>query len=219
MSDLSRRELNRLAREQALLDAALKVFAQMGYSGTSMDAVAAEAGLTKPTLYKYFDSKETLFTAMMEARRDDMLLAFDAPSPALMVMQLHAFACGYARTVMRPDLLSLARLIIGEAQRFPEIGRAYQASGPDRVFEGMVGYLTALRDAGRLVFEEADLAAHDLWGLVLSSLRTRAFYEPEWVPEAGEVGRTVNNGLRVFLRAYSADVEADLAELERVIKA
>ncbi len=219
MSDLSRRELNRIAREKTLLDAALVVFARAGYSGASMDSLAAEAGMTKPTLYKYFNSKEALFTAMMEARRDDMLLAFDDPTPAMMVRQLHTFAWGYAKIVMRPDMLSLARLIIGETQRFPEIGRAYQASGPDRVFEGMVEYLSVLRDAGRLVFEGADLAAQDLWGLVLSGVRTRALYEPEWVPETDEISRAVNNGLRVFLRAYSADVEADLVQLETVITA
>jgi len=219
MSDLSRRELNRIAREKTLLDAALVVFVRAGYSGASMDSVAAEAGMTKPTLYKYFDSKEALFTAMMEAQRDNMLLAFDDPKPAMMVRQLHTFAWGYAKIVMRPDMLSLARLIIGETQRFPEIGRAYQAAGPDRVFEGMVEYLSVLRDAGRLVFEEADLAAQDLWGLVLSGVRTRALYEPESVPETDEISRAVNNGLRVFLRAYSADVEADLVQLETVITA
>lgn len=219
MTDLSRRELNRIAKERRLLDAALTVFARQGYSGTSMDTVAAVAGLTKPTLYKYFDSKETLFTAMMEARRDDMLLAFDQPSPKAMVLQLHAFAWGYARTVMRPDLMSLARLIIGEAQRFPEIGRAYQASGPDRVFDGMITYLTALREAGRLAFDEPDLAAHDLWGLVLSGLRTRALYEPDWQPDVDELARYIHNGLRVFLRAYSTQSETDLAELETAIRA
>ena len=72
---------------------------------------------------------------------------------------------------------------------------------------------------GRLVFEGADLAAQDLWGLVLSGVRTRALYEPEWVPETDEISRAVNNGLRVFLRAYSADVEADLVQLETVITA
>ena len=49
---LSRRAQNRAERTQRILDAALTVFAATGYSGTTMDAVAAEAGLTKPTLYQ-----------------------------------------------------------------------------------------------------------------------------------------------------------------------
>lgn len=221
MTALPRREQNRRAKEARILEAAQQVFASAGYSGATMDAVATQAGLTKPTLYQYFASKEALFSAMMSARRDDMLLAFEGPSEtgvgASMVAQLHAFAWAYADTVMRPDLLSLARLIIGEAQRFPEIGQTYQASGPDRVLAGMMDYLIAQRDAGRLAFEDAELAAQDLWGLILSAPRTRALYQPDDPPDRAEVARYVENGLRVFLRAYSVNAAVDVKELEMVI--
>lgn len=219
MTALPRREQNRLAKERRILEAAQQIFASQGYSGATMDAVATKAGLTKPTLYQYFASKEALFAAMMSARRDDMLLAFESADGASMVAQLHSFAWAYADTVMRPDLLSLARLIIGEAQRFPEIGQTYQASGPDRVLAGMMAYLTAQRAAGRLAFEVAELAAQDLWGLILSAPRTRALYQPDDPPDRAEVARYVENGLRVFLRAYSVDAARDVAELDGVIAA
>ncbi len=219
MKQLPRRELNRLARKQQLLDAALVVFAREGYSGASMDAVAAEAGTSKPTLYKHYPSKEALFTAMMRARRDDMLLSIEPGDPDAMVAQLHGFAWRYARTVMRPDLLALARLIIGEAQRFPHIGVAYQQSGPDQVLDGVMTYLSHLRDEGRLQFEDAELAAQDLWGLVLSAPRTRALYDPQWVPSQAELARYIHNGLRVFLAGYAVLPERDLEELEAVIAA
>jgi AcrR family transcriptional regulator len=61
MTRSSRRQQNRIEREGRILDAALRVFSLTGYSGATMDAVAAEAGLTKPTLYQYFPSKESLF--------------------------------------------------------------------------------------------------------------------------------------------------------------
>ncbi len=222
MNALPRRERNRRAKEKRILEAAQQIFASEGYSGATMDAVAAAAGLTKPTLYQYFVSKEALFAAMMAARRDDMLVAFEAPDEmgkgASMVAQLHAFAWAYAGTVMRPDLLSLARLIIGEAQRFPEIGQTYQASGPDRVLAGMMDYLIAQRGAGRLVFDDAELAAQDLWGLILSAPRTQALYQPDDPPDRAEIARYVENGLRVFLRAYSTDVGRDVARLEAVLR-
>ena len=219
MNDVSRRELNRRANQQKLLEAALSVFARMGYSGASMDAVAEAAGLSKPTLYKYFDNKEALFTAMMQARRDDMLMGFEVTQTGSMVAQLHAFAWRYARSVLQPDLMSLARLIIAEAHRFPEVGRAYQASGPDRLLAGMMRYLEDQRDAGELVFEDAELAAEDLWGLILSAPRSRAVYEPDWKPDDATLGRYIHNGLRVFLRAYAARPADRLAALETVIKA
>lgn len=210
---MTRRAQNRMDRERRILDAALTVFAAMGYSGATMDAVAAEAGLTKPTLYSYFPSKESLFSAMMLGKRDRMLDVFEHPSPEGMVFDLYTFAWDYADTVMRPDLLSLARLIIGEVQRFPEIGRAYQASGPDHVLRGIMRYLDQQRQAGRLMFDDAELAAQDLWGLILSAPRTQALYMPDAMPDRVTLARYVHNGLRVFLRAYSTDPGADLARL------
>ncbi len=219
MTPLPRRQQNRLDRERRILEAALKVFAEMGYSGATMDAVATEAGLTKPTLYSYFPSKESLFQGMMLGKRDRMLDVFEHPSPEGMVQDLHTFAWDYADTVMRPDMLSLARLIIGEVQRFPEIGRAYQASGPDHLLRGIMRYLEGQRDAGRLEFEDAELAAQDLWGLILSAPRTQALYMPDSPPDRATLARYINNGLRVFLRAYSTAAKADLAQLEALTSA
>lgn len=214
MNKIPRRQQNRLDKENRILAAALKVFSQSGYSGASMDAVAAEAGLTKPTLYQYFESKEQLFASMMLQKRDYMLLPFRAPGSDDMVVQLHLFAWAYTDTVMQQDMLSLARLTIGEVQRFPEIGRAYQAAGPDRVLDGLMGYLSSHRAAGRLRFDDAELAAEDLWGLILSAPRTKALYNPGLRHGRTELARYVHNGLRVFLRAYSTNPETDLVILE-----
>ena len=213
MNQLPRRAQNRLAKEEAILAAALRVFSQNGYSGASVEAVAAEAGITKPTLYQYFDSKEQLFTAMMRQKRNDMLQPIDPTAPGTMVDQLHAFAWHYADMVMRPEMLSLARLIIGEVQRFPEIGRAYQASGPDKVLAGVMDWLEGQRASGLLAFDDAELAAQDLWGLILSAPRTQALYMPDALPDRAEIARYLNNGLKVFLKAYSTNPAADLANL------
>jgi AcrR family transcriptional regulator len=212
MTALPRRQLNRLNRERAILDAALKVFAAHGFSGATMDAVATEAGLTKPTLYSYFSSKDDLFQAMMLAKRDLMLDVFDHPSGS-MVADLRDFAWAYAETVMRPDMLSLARLIIGEVTRFPEIGRAYQSSGPDHLLHGIMRYLVTQRDAVRLTFDDAELAAQDLWGLILSAPRTQALHMPDALPDRATLNRYITNGLRVFLKAYSTTPAQDLDQL------
>ncbi|MDH6232821.1 TetR/AcrR family transcriptional repressor of mexJK operon [Mesorhizobium soli] len=219
MTALPRRQQNRIDRERRILEAALKVFSETGYSGATMDAVAIEAGLSKPTLYQYFASKDALFSGMMLGERDQMLEFFLHPSGKGIVADLHGFAWDYADTVMRPDLLSLARLIIGEVQRFPEIGRAYQESGPDRLLRGIMDYLEGRRAAVQLAFEDAELAAQDLWGLILSAPRTQALYMPDHLPSRAEVARYLNNGLRVFLKAYSTRPAEDLAALEALINA
>jgi TetR/AcrR family transcriptional repressor of mexJK operon len=213
MTALPKRQQNRILRERRILDAALTVFSQKGFVAASMDDIAAEAGLTKPTLYQYFPSKDELFTAMMTQERDHMLESFEYPSASGMVAELYAFSWHYADVVLRPDMLNLARLIIGEAQRLPDVGRAYQASGPDRVLAGMISYLERQRAKGRLGFGDAELAAEDLWGLILSAPRNKALHIPDAVPDRATIERYIRNGLGVFLRAYSTAPEKDLAAL------
>lgn len=213
---MSARARNRALKERRILDAAFRVFSLAGYAGASMDAIADAARVSKPTLYQYFGSKEALFAAMMDSARDVMLEPF-AQGGGDMVAQLYRFAWAYADVVMRPDLLGLARLVIGEAARFPEIGAAYQAAGPDRLLEGMIGWLETQRAAGRLAFDDAELAAQDLWALILSAPRTQALHRPDAVPGRDRIRRYLDNGLRVFLRAYSTDPQADLAALAGLI--
>lgn len=210
---LSKRAQNRRDRHDRILHAAIAVFARAGYTGASMDEIARKSGLSKPTLYQYFPSKDALFQAMLAAPREAMMLAFEPDPDRDMVDQLHQFAWRYAQTVMRPDFLSLARLIIGEAQRFPQIGRAYQAQGPDKVLSGLMDFLSTQQKAGRLRFEDAELAAEDFWGLILSAPRNRALHIPDTAIDPETLARYINNGLVVFLRAYSTDPAADLARL------
>lgn len=213
MTALPKRQQNRILREQRILDAALAIFSDKGFVGALMDDIATEAGISKPTLYQYFPSKDELFTAMMSQERDHMLESFEYPTASGMVAELYAFSWHYAEIVLRPDMLNLARLIISEAQRLPEIGRAYQASGPDRVLSGMMRYLERQRDAGRLVFDDAELAAEDLWGLILSAPRNKVLHIPDAMPDPATLERYIRNGLRVFLRAYSTAPDKDLASL------
>lgn len=104
MTALPKRQQNRILRERRILDAALVVFSQKGFVSASMDDIAAEAGLTKPTLYQYFPSKDELFTAMMTEERDHMLESFEypprpawspnsTPSPGTMPMSCCAQIC------------------------------------------------------------------------------------------------------------------------------
>jgi TetR/AcrR family transcriptional regulator, mexJK operon transcriptional repressor len=213
MTTVLKRSIKKQAKRQRILDAALNLFSQEGYDGTSMDAIAQSAEVSKPTLYMYFGSKEQLFEAIMLSGRDEMLEPFDL-STADMVGDLHKFAWNYARVVMRPQFLSLARLIISETQRFPAIGRAYQQAGPDRVLKGMINFLNQKKKNRQLVFEDAELAAQDLWALILSAPRNQALYMPENVPDQKTIARYVNNGLYIFLKAYSTNPIQDIKRLQ-----
>lgn len=216
MTAVTQRSNRKELKSRRILDAALEVFSQEGYSGTSMDAIALAAEVSKPTLYMYFGSKEQLFEAIMLSRRDEMLHPFEQHSSG-MVDDLLAFAWNYADVVMKPEFLSLARLIIAEAQRFPAIGRAYQEAGPDRVLNGVIAYLVRQRKAGNIAFEDAELAAQDLWALVLSAPRNQALHMPDNIPDRTAIARYVHNGLEVFLKAYSTRPPADIERLRSLL--
>lgn len=214
---MTRRAARKARTRQRLLDAALSVFSGAGYQAARIDDIARAAGISKPTLYQYFDSKQALFTAMMLQPRDAMMAPVEAADGADPVDRLWAFAWAYADTVMRPEFLSLARLIIAEAQRFPEVGRAYQASGPDRVLHGLARFMAAQAEAGVLHVADPELAAEDFWGLILSAPRNRALHVPDDVPDRAGVARFVHNGIAVFLRAYAVHPERALARLEALV--
>ena len=211
---LSRRESNKLEKEQRILAAALRVFSSQGYSGAVLDHIAAEAGVSKPTLYQYFGNKEALFSAVLDDASGQILQPFTKTAGKPMVTVLLDFGFHYADFVLRPDLLSLTRLVIGEAERFPEIRRNYHRSSPQQALSGIIAYLQTLTAEGKLEVEDFELAANDLWSLMLSTLRDLYLHIPDLAMSPAEIHRYLFNGIRVFLKAYSTNADADLAELE-----
>lgn len=219
MSDATTARAERkAAKRKRMLDAAMTIFSQQGYTGASLDAIALEAGVSKPTLYQYFGNKERLFEAVLQQATDRILTPFaDLSETIPMVASLLNFSHNYARMALSPDILSLGRLVLGEVTRFPQIGRHYYENGPQQALNGIAAYLESLANEGKLIVEDSELAAHDFWSLILSGPREMCQLMPEMVLSSGEIGRFIHNGLRVFLRAYSADPVTDLETLERLL--
>ncbi len=211
---LSRRESNKLEKEQRILAAALRVFSSQGYSGAVLDHIAAEAGVSKPTLYQYFGNKEALFSAVLDDATGQILQPFTKTAGKPMVTVLLDFGFHYADFVLRPDLLSLTRLVIGEAERFPEIRQNYYRSSPQQALSGIIAYLQTPTAEGKLEVEDFELAANDLWSLMLSTPLDLYLHIPDLAMSPAEIHRYLFNGIRVFLKAYSTNADADLTELE-----
>ena len=117
----------------ALLDAAQVVFLTEGYAGTSMQAVAARAGVSKMTLYRHFKDKEQLFLAMFFEqcmRSRDPATVQPARDVSEAIAALEEFARGFARAFTDPGALALFRMLIGAAGRFPQLGKTFYDHGP-----------------------------------------------------------------------------------------
>ena len=142
-------ELGRSARKRAaILEAAHDLFLQKGYAGTSMDDVAARAAVSKQTVYKNFADKQRLFTEVItsdvgriEASTQAQMAAM--PDSSDLAGDLAAFARWHLADVMQPGRLRLRRMLIGEAERFPELAQAWYASGPERSYAEFAGWFAA----------------------------------------------------------------------------
>ncbi len=193
-------------------------FCENGYDGASMDRIAMRADVSKPTLYQYFGGKDELLEAVLDAGRTQIVAPLTVKEGPL-VERLWRFSWVYADFVLRPDMLSLARLILGEASRRPEAAQAYHQNGPARALEGLVEFIRAGVDAGELRTDAPDLAAQNLWSLILSGPRDHYLHYADQRPTQHELLRSISHGLRVFLKAYGSDPDAQIAMLETYISA
>lgn len=203
-------------KRDRILRAALGEFSKNGYAGASMVAIAKRAGVSKPTLYQYIGQKDDIFRAVLEQGRAAILAPLEVAADKDMVGVLWEFAWAYADYVLHPETLSIARLIIGEAERLPDIALQYHQNGPAQALAGIAAYIEAKRAAGVLRFENSDLAAEHLWSLILSGPRNHALHFPADLPSEAELHRSIQSGLQAFLRAYSVNVAQDLGALDAV---
>lgn len=208
----------RREKRDRIRQAAHAEFCENGYDGASMDRVALRANVSKPTVYHYFGGKDALLEAVLEVGRTHIVAPLLSVNGSL-VDRLWQFSWVYADFVLRPDMLSLARLILGEASRRPETAIAYHRYGPGRAFEDLVEFVQEAIGNGELATDMPDLAAQNLWSLILSGTRDRYLHYAEDRPNNAELSRTIGHGLEVFLKAYGGEPKAQVQELQSLISA
>jgi TetR/AcrR family transcriptional repressor of mexJK operon len=194
-------------KRRAILEAATATFLRNGYLGTSMDEIAARAGVSKQTVYKQFADKERLFTEIVLGTIDQVGEPFfggiDALADAEDVEgELRRISRQLIGVVKDPRLLQLRRLVIGEAGRFPELGRSYYERGPGRSTEGLASSFERLAERGLLAVDDGLLAAQHFNWLVLSIPLNQAMFSVDMHFREAELERYADEAVRVFLAAY-----------------
>jgi len=196
-------------KRAAVLEAAAKIFLGGGYLGTSVDDIAAQAGVAKQTIYTYFSNKEALFAAMVSALSNE---ASDrvhnnveefSDSDDLQTY-LVRYAVRQLKVVLTPRILQLRRLVIGEAGRFPELGAALYAGGPGRAIASLAATFERLRKRGLLSLPDPMLAATQFNWLIMSAPLHRAMLLGDaTIPNSKEILEHAKQGVRMFLAAYA----------------
>jgi len=130
------RRVEPAARREAILDAALSVFAESGYEAARLDAVAERAGVAKGTLYLYFDDKEALFEEVIRSAASPVVerLSALAAVPDMPIDKLLEALFGvFEKDVLGTKRKLLIRLVIAEGPRFPRVAEFYYRNVVGRV--------------------------------------------------------------------------------------
>ena len=128
---LSKRELQKEAKRTALIDAALTVFSRVGFAAAKMDDVAEEAGVSKGTVYLYFDSKEKLFEEMVTAKMLPLFkeaMANVASATGSAEDRLRQHVKFFYKNLINSDRRHIMRLIMAEGPNFPHLAEFYHST-------------------------------------------------------------------------------------------
>ena len=205
---MSDKETTSAGKRRAILDAATAAFLRNGYRGTSMDEIAAAARVSKQTVYKHFSDKERLFAEIVTATVHE---AGDTVEEGVRNLQasgdveadLRELARRQLHFVMQPRIMQLRRLVIGEANRFPELGRTFYEQGPRRTIAALATAFARLVERGQLHIEEPRLAAAQFNWLIMSEpLNQSMLLGDDHIPDPAELDAWADAAVRLFLAAH-----------------
>ncbi|OSM94100.1 hypothetical protein AU490_14590 [Lonsdalea populi] len=210
----------------AFLTAARDVFLDAGFAHATMDAIAARSGSAKSTLYRYFDSKESLFSALItkaSQEQDGEIINFlyrsghapqfsGPPGNAIDSLDFpdHAEDCQYAlikfgqyilTSFHTPQSLAVRRMMIA-ASTNPDVGRLFYQQGSARVVYHLEQYFKPFIEKGYFYSSDPHVVACHYFGLLESEINEAGLYNVIVQLSEGQISDIVSRAVEVFMRAY-----------------
>ncbi|TPI84175.1 TetR/AcrR family transcriptional regulator [Mesorhizobium sp. B2-8-9] len=196
------------AKRVSVVDAAASVFCREGYAGANIDLIAAEAGVSRQTVYNHHGDKEKLFVAVVRDLTERCnagifaTIASFPDQPTDLEADLIAFAVRMNRNcICNRDGRFLRKLIQAEGERYPELFAEWREQGPGRTWSALAARFARLAFAGHLSIGDPDVAARQFFALVNAELQIA--FMLGGVPTEEEVLRSATNGVRTFLGAFA----------------
>jgi len=190
------------AKRRAIIDTAAHLFFHNGYAATAIEQVAADAGVSKVTIYNQFGDKRALFTAAVECECERIRghFSIDAMPQGTIRERLTAIGEAICAFLSRPEMIQFERRIAAETEHDAAIGAAFLEAGPWRMKQGFGLWLARAAEAGELVIDDSLLAAEQFVSLCkgMGDLERRfgAIIAPE------QSSKRISGAVDVFLAAY-----------------
>lgn len=195
------------AKRLSVLDAAARVFCREGFAGANIDLIAAEAGVSRQTVYNHHGDKENLLVAVVREITErinagvfDTLATFP-DKPVDLEAELIAFAVRLNQNCLcNRDGKFLRKLLQTEGERYPELFAGWRDQGPAKTWAALAARFARLTLAGWLDLDDPDVAARQFLALVNADLQMALIFGDTVSEEQLEAAAT--NAVRCFLRAY-----------------
>ncbi len=194
------------AKRRQIVKGARSMFLQHGFDAASMSDIARAAGVSKGTLYVYFENKEQLFEAIVHEEcmvHAEGAFNFDHDNRDVEAV-LTRLGIAYIEFACRPEKASALRTVVAIADRMPEIGKVFYETGPAVGIAKLAAYLEAQVNAGVLAIDDCEVAAAQFLDACQSTLFKPVLFNFRAAPERKQIEHVVGIAVKVFLAAYSA---------------
>jgi AcrR family transcriptional regulator len=196
------RQLDDSARRERLIAAAEHVFVEMGYGAANMDGIARRAGMSKKTIYQVFETKQELFAAVIDSRRDELAAMIEGEGSDASCRPedvLRRFLRQIARFVLAPRQAALYRLAVAESQRAPELANAFYREGSTKACSALMAWLALQHERGALHVPDSASAAKMLFYMAIAELQMRLLIGDCQEPDEAAIDERVDYAVRLFL--------------------
>jgi len=194
-----------LEKRAAILNVAKRLFTTQGFDGTSMDAIAAAAGVSKLTVYSHFQDKERLFAAAVECVCAEQMPAeiFMADLKGPIRKQLVTIAKAFFALITSDEAVAVHRTIVANARQSPKLAELFWEAGPKRTQRAFESFLRDEVQAGTLDIPDLHRAATQFFCLLKGELHARMEFGCCGQVTTQEIDDHIEATVDFFLRAYT----------------
>jgi TetR/AcrR family transcriptional repressor of mexJK operon len=194
-----------MEKRASILEAAKQLFVKHGFEGTSMDAIAGKAGVSKLTVYSHYRDKETLFVEAVGSKCRTLMpeALFHADLQGPLRNQLLAIARAFFSLITSEDAIAIHRTVVASAASAPKLADLFWEAGPARIEQRLESFLRAEVEAGKLDIADPYRAAAQFFCLLKGDYHARLEFGCGEPPTAREIEDHLDATVDFFLRAYA----------------